>query len=76
MLLYTDGVTEAVDGAGEFFGTERLTSALQAAAGFHPERICEALWRALTAYQGTMPQDDDVTLVAVGIRNGTDGHPT
>jgi len=75
MLLYTDGVTEAVDGAGEFFGTERLTSALQAAAGFHPERICEALWLALTAYQGTMPQDDDVTLVAVGIRNGTDGHP-
>ena len=76
MLLYTDGVTEAVDGAGEFFGTERLTSALQAAAGFHPERICEALWLALTAYQGTMPQDDDVTLVAVGIRNGTDGHTT
>ena len=76
MLLYTDGVTEAVDGKGEFFGTERLTSALQAAAGSHPERICEALWLALKAYQGTMPQDDDVTLVAVGIRNGADGRKT
>lgn len=76
MLLYTDGVTEAVDGAGEFFGTERLTSALQEIAGSHPEQVCEALWQALTAYQGTMPQDDDVTLVAVGIRNGTDGTKT
>jgi serine phosphatase RsbU (regulator of sigma subunit) len=76
MLLYTDGVTEAVDGSGEFFGTERLISTLQAAAGFQPERMCEALWQALTAYRGTMPQDDDVTLVAVGIRNGTDGHQT
>ncbi len=76
MLLYTDGVTEAVDGAGEFFGMERLSSALQSAATLHPKQICEALWQALVAYQGTIPQDDDVTLVAVGIRNGTDGHKT
>jgi serine phosphatase RsbU (regulator of sigma subunit) len=65
-----------VDGAGEFYGTERLTSALQSTATLHPKQICEALWQALKAYQGTMPQDDDVTLVAVGIRNGTDGHKT
>ena len=76
MLLYTDGVTEAVDGGGEFFGTERLSSAFQSAAALHPKQICETLWQALLAYQGTMPQDDDVTLVAVGLRNGTDGHKT
>ncbi len=74
MLLYTDGVTEAVDGAGEFFGTERLSSALQSAATLRPKQICETLWQALVAYQGTVPQDDDVTLVAVGIGNGPSGN--
>jgi sigma-B regulation protein RsbU (phosphoserine phosphatase) len=67
LLLYTDGVTEAEDGAGEQFGTERLAAGLQAAGQGDPERTCEQLWSLLKAYQGSVPQDDDVTLVAVEV---------
>jgi sigma-B regulation protein RsbU (phosphoserine phosphatase) len=74
MLLYTDGVTEAVNDAGEFFGTERLTSVLQSTANSQAEHICESLWQSLKSYQGSMVQDDDVTLVAVSVRGGADGH--
>jgi sigma-B regulation protein RsbU (phosphoserine phosphatase) len=67
LLLYTDGVTEAEDEAGEQFGPERLTAALRAAGQGDPERTCEQLWSSLKAYQGSVPQDDDVTLVAVEV---------
>lgn len=64
MMLYTDGVTEAADAQGEFFGTERLEAALRLDTG-RAEQACEAVWQAVQTYQGGVPQDDDVTLVAV-----------
>jgi len=68
LLLYTDGVTEAVDAQGEFFGDDRLLGALQAADGAGPTQTCEAVWDALQAYQAGASQEDDVTLLAVGVR--------
>ena len=64
MLLHTDGVTEAPDEQGQFFGDDRLVTALQSTAG-GADQVCEAVWRAVQAYQGSVPQDDDVTLLAV-----------
>jgi len=29
------------------------------------EEICQQVWKALQAFRGTVPQDDDVTLLAV-----------
>ena len=68
LLLYTDGVTEAVDAQGEFFGDERLLAALQSSNGTGPDQTCEAVWDALQAYQAGASQEDDVTLLAVGVR--------
>lgn len=67
LLLYTDGITEAVDAQGEFFGDERLQAALQSGNGAGADQACEAIWGALQDYQGGIPQEDDVTLLAVGI---------
>ena len=68
LLLYTDGVTEAINPQGEFFGDDRLLGALQAADGAGPTQACEAVWDALQAYQAGASQEDDVTLLAVGVR--------
>ena len=68
LLLYTDGVTEAVDAQGEFFGDERLLAALQSSNGTGPDQTCEAVWDALQAYQAGASQEDDVTLLAIGVR--------
>ena len=68
LLLYTDGVTEAVDAQGEFFGDERLLATLRSSDGAGPDQTCEAVWGALQAYQAGTSQEDDVTLLAVGVR--------
>jgi sigma-B regulation protein RsbU (phosphoserine phosphatase) len=65
LLLFTDGVTEARDRAGEPFGTERLIDLVQRNAGHLPapetlRRLCHA---ALSHYDG--PPADDATLLLV-----------
>ena len=65
ILLYTDGVNEALDGSGREYGIDRLggllaTSARQAA----PELIAEFV-RDLQTFRSGSAQADDLTLMAV-----------
>ncbi len=64
LLLYTDGVTEAVSRSGEPFGCTRLTETL-AAAPEDPEAILERLRAALTVHQEGVRQRDDQTVVVL-----------
>ena len=65
LILYTDGVSEARDGQGRFFGIERLKSAV-AASGYEPvEEMIQAIVAAVSEFTGSMPQADDMTIVAV-----------
>src|SRR5262249_29928750 len=65
LLLYTDGVTEAVDSNGSFFETERVYATARQASGASAQVVCDRLLEAVTAHRGPAPQADDVTLVAV-----------
>jgi sigma-B regulation protein RsbU (phosphoserine phosphatase) len=63
ILLYTDGVSEAMDARNREFGKERLRRVLldnrQAAA----EDVAEAIEQALTAFTGEAAPSDDITFV-------------
>ena len=65
LLLYTDGVTEALDSDGNFFDSDRLHAVASASRGTSASELCETLLHAVTAYRGAAPQSDDVTMVAV-----------
>jgi serine phosphatase RsbU (regulator of sigma subunit) len=65
LLLYTDGVTDAVDAQGRLFGLERLKEALHASREAAAQLLCDRLLEAVLEYGGTTPQVDDATLVAV-----------
>jgi serine phosphatase RsbU (regulator of sigma subunit) len=74
LLIYTDGVTEAQDAAGAFFGAGRLAdSARQAPAMENAGGVVDSLLRDLADFVGSAPQSDDITIVALR-RNG-EGHP-
>ncbi len=66
LLLYTDGVTEAVDKSGEFFSEERLERFLAANALVEsPERLVVDLHAAVQDFSKGMPQADDVTVLSL-----------
>jgi serine phosphatase RsbU (regulator of sigma subunit) len=68
LLLITDGVTEATDQCGAFFGPGGLETAAQALPGRSAQRLCDDLVATLAAYHGDAPQDDDITLLAICAR--------
>ena len=65
LLLFSDGVTEATDAQGGFFGLESIEATVQAHLGMPAQQLCDRLVDRLTAYRGTAPQADDITLLAV-----------
>jgi serine phosphatase RsbU (regulator of sigma subunit)/pSer/pThr/pTyr-binding forkhead associated (FHA) protein len=65
VVLYTDGVNEAVSRQDTFFGVDGLTRAIAPAAG-GAARVGEAVLRALRAHVGGRPQSDDIALVCFG----------
>ena len=64
LLLYSDGVTEAMDPAGNMFGAERLEATLSA-AGPHegPAHMMVAVRTAIDDFAAGAEQYDDITLV-------------
>ncbi|MBF6476420.1 MULTISPECIES: PP2C family protein-serine/threonine phosphatase [Nocardia] len=66
LLLYTDGVPEARDNTGEFFGETRLIDFLrrEAAAGHPPPETARRLIKAVLEHQHQPLQDDATVLLA------------
>lgn len=68
LILYTDGLIEATNGAGEGFGELRLREFLAHSTALAAEDLCEALLgelRRWTGRRGPLALADDLTLVVV-----------
>jgi phosphoserine phosphatase RsbU/P len=66
LVLYTDGVTDAVTSTGARFGKERMIATIEAARSGSAHDIVRALSGAVSGFcEGVVPADD-VTIVAVG----------
>lgn len=65
MLLYTDGVTEAMNRDEEFYGEERLRRALGAGEGRSAAAVLRELVEDVGRFTDGAEPSDDITLVAV-----------
>lgn len=65
LVLYTDGVTEALNAAGEEFGVERLEQVVRIHAVGSAEDIVQAIQAAVDEFAGNEPPFDDFTLVVL-----------
>jgi serine phosphatase RsbU (regulator of sigma subunit) len=65
LAIYSDGLTESENPAGEEFGELRLTELLGNHSAARAEDIVEQVLQALDAWTGSTPPADDITLVVV-----------
>jgi serine phosphatase RsbU (regulator of sigma subunit) len=65
LLLYSDGVTEAVSPADEEFGEQRLIDLVASLPGVPAAAVVEAIRAAVESWSAGQPPADDITVVAV-----------
>jgi hypothetical protein len=61
LIIFTDGLVEAVNGRDEEYGEGRLLNAIEAGKGAVPAEMLNRLMSELDVFVGNTPQHDDVT---------------
>ncbi len=64
VVFFTDGVIEAVNSAGDVFGSDRIDAAL-ASRSSSAEQLIQKILRELSAFTSGIPAADDRTVVVV-----------
>ena len=64
-VLYTDGVTEALNPANEEFGLDRLRAVFTERQPKSARAVSDAIFEAVRAFSGNTPQSDDITCLIV-----------
>ncbi|RMG08839.1 MAG: GAF domain-containing protein [Planctomycetota bacterium] len=65
LLLYTDGVTEAMNEAHEPFGLDATVALVREFGHLGPQQLCDTIYRRIVDFRGQAPPHDDITLVAL-----------
>ncbi len=72
LLLFTDGVTEAIDHAGAEFGVQRLLESINGGFASGPKELLANSLSAIDDFRGNAAATDDLTIMALkfdGVKN-------
>jgi serine phosphatase RsbU (regulator of sigma subunit)/dihydrofolate reductase len=67
LLAFTDGISEAMNAAGDEWGEYRMIAEAQAHPDENAAELLQGLFRAADAFAAGAPQHDDMTLVVLRI---------
>jgi phosphoserine phosphatase RsbU/P len=68
VVIYTDGVTEAVNSNNEMFGDDRLEELVRKSVALSAEEIKNRILDELLGFTRGLPQGDDITLIVLKMR--------
>ena len=69
LVIFSDGVTEAFNAAGEDFGEGRLLACLEANRDREPSELLQKLLITVQEFTASAAQSDDVTALVLKYRN-------
>jgi sigma-B regulation protein RsbU (phosphoserine phosphatase) len=73
LLMYTDGVTDAINADEEEFGAEQLADLVVSNAHLAPDALIAEITRAVTEFAGEGVHFDDLTMIALNRKTKTQG---
>jgi sigma-B regulation protein RsbU (phosphoserine phosphatase) len=68
LLVYSDGISEAMNVSDEEWGEDQLAAAASAAFPCNPQQLIDTLFVAADAFAGGAKQHDDMTVVVVRMK--------
>jgi serine phosphatase RsbU (regulator of sigma subunit) len=66
-ILFTDGITEAMNAGDDCFGEARLAQIVETHAALPSDQLRERILREIQAFVGEAPQHDDMTMILLKI---------
>jgi serine phosphatase RsbU (regulator of sigma subunit) len=69
LVLYTDGIVEALNEAREFYGNKRLVSLLKRHKKHSSSEILNAIFENVSTFVGKAKQHDDMTTMVIRLRD-------
>jgi phosphoserine phosphatase RsbU/P len=66
-LLFTDGISEAMNARDDLFGESRLGRLVETHAHLPSEELRERVLREIAAFVGDAPQHDDMTMILLKV---------
>jgi serine phosphatase RsbU (regulator of sigma subunit) len=70
-LLFTDGISEAMNSRDDLFGESRLGRLIETHAHLPSEELRERVLREIAAFVGDAPQHDDMTMILLKVDDAT-----
>ena len=74
LVLYTDGVTEAMDKDDQLFSESRMEETLQGVNGQSSEEVIKRVVKDVHHFSAGAPQSDDITLLVLGYTGPKETH--
>jgi len=68
LILFTDGITEAMTKADDEWGEDKLIAAVREYSALDSVHIIQAVFRAVDGFTGSAEQYDDMTLLVMKLR--------
>jgi serine phosphatase RsbU (regulator of sigma subunit) len=65
-VIYTDGVSEAMNHNSDLYGVERLRELMQASTGGHADELGRTILADVRKFADGRPQNDDITIMVFG----------
>jgi sigma-B regulation protein RsbU (phosphoserine phosphatase) len=65
LIIFSDGISEALSATGEEYGEARILSCVTANTGVEPQRMLEALFSDVREFSKGAPQSDDITAMVL-----------
>jgi phosphoserine phosphatase RsbU/P len=69
LVAYTDGISEAMNGADEEWGEEQMMETIKGCGGLRAQEILECIFTAADRFVAGAKQHDDMTLVIMRVVN-------
>jgi len=70
LLLFSDGISEALDAGGSEFGDDRLRAVWREHGAGTPSTVIDVVLSEVQRFRGPAVQSDDMTLVVIGAQGG------
>lgn len=67
LIIFTDGLVEAVNGVGEEYGEQRMIAVLTANSALAPDLLLDRMIFDVNTFVGSTPQHDDITCMLIKV---------